>query len=168
MKILVAAFLPLLIALCMVFSLFPDTAFSATLDTPISSSTGVSLGMSSGKTAVNKVSSLVSTTTTAGQNILSYTVTTGKNLYLIAIEVEVYPTTISTTASSLGTVNFNVNGAVQNTWKFTNPSTGMPERMILPMAEPQFVPGGLAMTFTASPASTTSMTWTANFIGYEK
>lgn len=135
----------------------------------------VSLGNSQGKTLVAKTGSLRTTATTAGQVVLTYTVTTGKTLYLTggnAIAKSTVPMsafssgqnpggniwweTPSGTAISSYTVVFT-------TAYFTTPPMELPR-----LQEPAPIPSGTVLRAVVTAETTQPIQWIANFIGYEK
>lgn len=122
------------------------------------------------KTLVMKTGSLVSTSVTANQGILGYTVTAGKTFYLIYIDLQGRFTAPSGTSSVLGTVVFSIGGVNVYQASFVNPTTGDSgsQAVRLMFSEPLPVAAGVALLAAASPAAATSMTWIANFGGYER
>lgn len=129
----------------------------------------ISLGVATGKTAVMKTGQ--ATTAAATQaTVLTYTVTNGKTFYLEYFDLQGRLTTLSTTASILGTVIVQINGVTVYTASFVNPSTGDSgsQDKRLPLVEPIPIGSAVVISVLVTPASTTSMLWTANFGGYEK
>ncbi len=129
----------------------------------------VSLGVSSGKTNIMKTGSLTTTATTADQVVLTYTVTSGKTFYLEYFEIEARITTLSGTASILGTASLeNPSGTKGHTSTFTNQTTSEVKRIVIPLAEPIPIAAGTVIRVVCTPAAATSMLWIGNFGGYEK
>lgn len=151
---------------------FPATQnVSVTSDTPLTTGAGsVSLGTSTGKSAVLKTGQLTTTAVTANQVVLTYTVTAGKTLYLEYIDIQSRLTVVSATASVLGTVIIQIGGVTVYTATFVNPTTSDQgsQAVRIPITEPIPIAAGTVVAFLTTPAATTSMLWTANFGGYEK
>ncbi|MCJ7608162.1 hypothetical protein MUP00_00630 [Candidatus Bathyarchaeota archaeon] len=83
-----------------------------------------SLGNAFGKTNVLKTGNLVTTAITADQAILTYTVTSGKTLYLQYLDVTARLTTYATTATLFGAASLENPAATKliararsQTWK---------------------------------------------------
>ena len=122
------------------------------------------------KTAVLKTGQLVTTAVTAGQSILTYTVTASKTLYLEYIDIQARLTVVSATASILGTVLVSIAGVGVYTATFVNPTTSDAgsQSVRLMFSEPIPVAAGTAVLVATTPSAVTSMTWTANFGGFER
>jgi hypothetical protein len=125
-------------------------------------------GAWSGVNTVLKTAQLTTTAVTANQQILTYTVTTGFTLYLTYVDIQARLTTISATASILGTVIVQVNGVTVWTGTFTNPTTSQVDHKVVPLALPVPVLGTNIVTVLVTPNAATSMLWTANIGGFEK
>jgi hypothetical protein len=134
------------------------------------SSNGVSIGSTVNKTVVMKTGSLVTTAVTANQSILAYTVTAGKNLFIEYIDISGRLTAPSATASVLGTAIIQMAAVTVYASGFVNPTTSDAGSQTVRITFPEPVPlaAGLVLGFLVTPAAATSMTWTANFAGYEK
>lgn len=129
----------------------------------------VSLGNSTGKTNVLKTGALTTTATTADQVVLTYTVTAGKTLYLNAIMVQARLTTLSATASILGTWSLETpSGTKCISFDDLNATTSADVPFIVPFVEPIPIATGVVVRIVCTPAAATSMKWQANIIGYEK
>lgn len=128
----------------------------------------VDIGVSDGKSNVNKTGALTTTATTANQTVLTYTVTSGKTYFVEAIEIETRLTTLSATASILGTCSWTISGVAQNTFNFTNHTVEEVDRVVLSPAAPIGVASGTVVSVVCTPAATTSMLWQGNVMGYEK
>jgi len=127
----------------------------------------VTLGNSAGKTNVLKTGNLVTTATTADQVILTYTVTSGKTLYLLGFNVTGRLTTYATTATLFGTVSLeNPSGTKLNTAMVAHAGVIFP-----PYQEEFFEPipiaSGTVIRLVCTPAAATSFTWQGNLWGYE-
>lgn len=133
------------------------------LPTPVA----ITLGNSTGKTNIGKTGSLVSTATTADQVILTYTVTTGKTLYLLGWDVAVRLTTIGTTATTFGTASLeNPSGTKLNTRILAGPGVVSPPSQIT-LPEPWAISSATVIRIVCTPAAATSYTWQGNLWGYE-
>jgi len=122
----------------------------------------------SGRTPVLKTGTLVTTATTADQVILTYTVTAGKTLWLEYYGYDTRLTILSATASILGTASLEMpSGTKVFTSTETNPTTSQTGMRIVTFSEPIPVTAGTVIRVVCTPAANTSMTWIANFGGYE-
>ena len=123
----------------------------------------------SGRTPVLKTGTLVTTAITTDQVILTYTVTAGKTLWLQYIALDVRLTVISATASILGAISLeSPSGTKVFTATEVNPTTSETAMSSLSFAEPIPISAGTVIRWVTTPAATTSMTWIANFGGYEQ
>lgn len=122
------------------------------------------------KTSILKTGQLTTTAVTANQVVLTYTVTAGKTLYLQHADLQARLTTLSGTASILGTFIIQIAGVTVYTATFVNPTTSDAGSQVraVDVAEPIPLPAGTVIQFLTTPAAATSMLWTANFMGYEK
>ena len=130
----------------------------------------VSLWNSFGRSNVFQSASLVTTATTANQVVLSYTVTTGKILYLQYVSLQAGLTATSNSAAILGIMSVESNaGNKVITVAFTHPTTSQinPPAIYI-MSEPIIIPSGTVIRFVATPSVATSTWWIANFGGYER
>lgn len=122
-----------------------------------------------GVTPVMKTGTLVTTATTADQVILTYTVTAGKTFYFQYFRADVRLTATSATASILGTYSLeSPAGTKLYTATNTNPTTSATNMNGFTTASPIPFAAGTVIRVVCTPAATTSMTWIANFGGYEK
>jgi hypothetical protein len=135
---------------------------------PISGS--VSLGVTTGKTVVMKTGTLVTTATTADQVVLTYTVTAAKTFYVEYVEIQGAQTTpAGGTGIVLGTISLeNPSGTKVISARFIGGGGEQMGEITIPFAEPIPVSAGVVIRVVTTPAATTSMTWVANFGGYEK
>lgn len=130
------------------------------------SNAAVSLGNSTSKTNVMTPGSLVTTATTADQVALTYTVTSGKTLFLQSFETGATRTTFATTTVEFGTCSLeSPAGTKLWTQDLTGPGQAMAVRAF---AEPLVFASGTVVRIVCTPAATNSQTWLSNFIGYEK
>jgi hypothetical protein len=115
---------------------------------------------------VMKTGSLVTTTTTADQVVLTYTVTAGKTFYLTYLRVDTRLTTFATTATYFGMASLE---SPAGTKLITQMQAGAGITLIPPYIFVKAVPfaGGTVIRVVCTPSSTTSYTWQANFGGYE-
>jgi hypothetical protein len=126
----------------------------------------VSLGNSLGKTAAMQTNSLITTAVTADQVIKAYTVPAGKTFYLQYIDFFVRLTTFAATATYFGTAYLQQQGA-SNLYISPMAGTGVAVAH-LELTEPMPFAAGTVLRALTTPSATTSMTWNANFGGYEK
>ena len=129
----------------------------------------VSIGNTTGKTNVLKTASLVTTAVTADQVVLTYTVTAAKTFYLEYLGVSCGLTTAPVNYNTpvvFGTVSLETpSGTKDITWRFMGP------QMIwhnYEFVEPIPVAAGVVIRVVCTPGVTTSLTWNANFGGYER
>jgi hypothetical protein len=128
-----------------------------------------SLGTSAGKTNVLRTGTLVTTAVTADQVVLTCTVTAAKTFYLQYVHLMGRLTTLSATASILGTISLETpSGTKAITATLTNATISAPQTHSLMFAEPIAIAAGTVVRVVVTPAATTSMTWIANFGGYER
>lgn len=128
----------------------------------------ISLGNTAGKANVLKTGSLVTTAVTADQVVLTYTVTAGKTFYLEYLQVEVRQTTLpgNNNPVDLGAVSLETpSGTKVITHEAIHPSYYLPGYQF---SEPIPIAAGVVIRVVCTPASVTSITWRANFGGYEK
>lgn len=129
----------------------------------------VQLGSSTGKTNILKTGSITTTAVTADQVVLTYTVTGGKTFYVEYVCFNVRLTTLSATASILGTESLETpSGTKVYTDTYTNPTTSHIEPNCVYFGEPIAVAAAAVIRCVTTPAATTSMLWLCNFGGYEK
>lgn len=133
-------------------------------------SISASLGTAAGKTAVLKTGQLTTTAVTAGQVVLTYTVSAGKTLYLEYIDLQARLTVPAATASVLGAAIVQIGGVTVYNGTFVNPTTSDSgsQAIRLFFAEPIPIAAASVIAVQTTPAAVTSMLWTANFGGYEK
>jgi hypothetical protein len=123
------------------------------------------IGNTDGKTVVMKTGTLVTTAVTADQVILTYTVTAGKTFFVEYVIFDA-TTTVFSNNVLLGTESFeSPAGTKLITDRFTALSNS-PSSMHF--AEPIPFSSGTVVRVVCTPVSTTSMTWIANFGGYER
>lgn len=116
--------------------------------------------------------SVVTTSTSADQSIGSHTVTSGKKFKIQAIIIEVYFTTLSTTAAYLGTLKARWGtDVITGPFMASNTSSGALFGMIIIIPDEGLeVVGDGSKTLNAvcTPAVATSITWRVTIIGYER
>lgn len=128
----------------------------------------ISLGSTSGKTEVHKTF-FKNTAATAATILGSYTVTTGKTLYVYHADITGVLTTISATGSKIGdTTLVTPAGTAISSMTFYNASSSAPQMWTRDYAEPMAVPSGTVFMSSVTPAVATSLNWIFNFDGYEK
>jgi hypothetical protein len=131
------------------------------------SAPATSLGTTAGKTTVMKTGTLASSATTADQVVLTYTVTTGKTLYLQYVESAARLTTFAATATNFGDCSIeSPAGTKLHTMMVAH--TGAPIPMGHDFAEPIAIASAVVVRIVCTPSTTTSYTWRANLGGYEK
>lgn len=116
-------------------------------------------------TAVFKTGSLVTTTTTADQVVLTYTVTSGKTFYLQYVLMNGYRTSLPGNVNPirLGAMSLEVPSGTKviTIDRFHAPSNDSPFNFNLPISS------GTAIRVVVTPGASNSTTWRANFGGYE-
>jgi hypothetical protein len=124
----------------------------------------VSLGNTDAKTAEMLTGELTTTTVTANQVVLTYTVTAGKTFYLEYLSFSAEPSSFATNVA-LGIVSFQA-AAVS---MFTMPLeyTAVAAHAVT-FTEPIPFAAGTVLRVVTTPAATTSTMWFANFGGYER
>ncbi len=122
------------------------------------------------KTSVLKTGTLVTTAITAGQTIVTYTVSAGKNFYLDYLDIQGRLTAVSATASILGAVTLSIGGVPSHTSSFVNPTTSDAgsQAVRISFSEPIPISTGTVVSLTVTPNAVTSMTWIGNFGGFER
>ena len=109
---------------------------------------------------------LASTTATADQVILTYTVPAQKTFNLEYFTANVKLTTFAATATDFGVIKFKVNGVTLWSWMAAGPQGVMQAN---PYAEfPDELPyaAGDVITITASPTAVTPFSWEDNLGGW--
>jgi hypothetical protein len=135
---------------------------------PVSGTVTVQHGLT-GATNVMKTGTITTTATTADQVVLTYTVTSGKTLFLQYLVMYGRLTTLSATASILGAISLEApSGTKAITFDDVNPTTSELEFNPVGFSEPIPLAAGTVVRVVVTPAATTSMLWRANFGGYEK
>src|ERR1700682_609226 len=127
-----------------------------------------SLGTTVGKTNVLKTGTITTTTTTADQVVLTYTVTAGKTFYLEYITFAHRLSALSgnNNPTLLGTISLETpSGTKVHTYDAIHPNYIIPGPVI---GEPIPIAAGTVIRVVCTPAATASTIWRANFGGYEK
>lgn len=129
----------------------------------------VSLGNTTGKSNVLKTGTLVTTATTADQVVLTYTVTAAKTFYVEYLSIDCSLTAAPTNFNTpviFGTISMETpSGTKDITWRFMGPN---PQQDHITFSEPIPVAAGVVIRVVVTPGITTSLTWIANFGGYER
>jgi hypothetical protein len=130
----------------------------------------VSPGDQPGVALVMQSGTITTTSVTAGQIILTYTVPANFTLYLTYLKISGRLTTLSATASVLGTVSVQIGGVTVYQDTVVNPTTSDAggQRINLDLGLPIPITGGTVVSVIVTPVATTSMLWFANFGGYTK
>lgn len=116
---------------------------------------------------VYKSGTLASTAATANQVIVTYTVTTGKSLFLTAISANVRLTTAAATPAAFGTASFQVNGVSVVTFTAVA-GAGVAQIINLGPCQPLAFASGDVVQLVCTPSATTPFTWDGAFIGFEQ
>jgi hypothetical protein len=128
----------------------------------------ISLGVATGKTIVGKPGTLTTAAVTADQVVVTYTVTAAKTFYLQEWSWTARLTTMAATATNFGTISLETpSGTKIFTDNLASGAGATPPSANCP-SEPIAIAAGTVIRVVCTPASTTSMVWTANLIGYEK
>jgi hypothetical protein len=128
----------------------------------------VSLGVATGKTLVGKPGALTTAAVTADQVVVTYTVTAGKTLYLQEWSWSARLGTMAATATNFGTISLETPSGTKIFTDNLASGNGATSPTVSAPSEPLAIAGGAVIRIVVTPASTTSMVWTANLIGYEK
>jgi hypothetical protein len=122
------------------------------------------------KTLVMQTGTLTTTSTTAGQIILTYTAVANKYTYIEYLDLQARLTTLSATAQILGLVTVLIGGVNVYTATFVNPTTSSigSQAVRLSFSEPLPITAGTSIVIQVTPASATSMFWIANFGGFNR
>jgi hypothetical protein len=135
---------------------------------PVSGTVTVQHGLT-GATNVMKTGTITTTATTADQVVLTYTVTSGKTLFLQYLVMYGRLTVLSATATILGAISLETpSGTKVITFDDVNPTTSELEFNPVGFSEPIPLAAGTVVRVVVTPAAATSMLWRANFGGYEK
>jgi hypothetical protein len=120
-------------------------------------------------TNVLKTGSLVTTAVTVDQVVLTYTVTAGKTFYVKYIDMSGAQTTpAGGTSTILGTISMETPSGTKTITRRFIGGGGVPtDHVTIPFDDSIPVAGGVVIRVVVTPSSTTSMTWIANFGGYE-
>jgi hypothetical protein len=114
---------------------------------------------------VMKTGNLVTTSNSADQVILTYTVTAGKTFYLQYLKIDTRLTSFATTATNFGFASIE-NPAGSKL--LTQIQSGAGITLIPPYYFNDIpIPAGTVIRVVCTPAAATSYTWQANFGGYE-
>jgi hypothetical protein len=118
-------------------------------------------------TRVMLTGTLVTTATTADQVVLTYTVTSGKTLFLQYLTLSGYVTTAFTTGQAVGTISLeSPAGTKLITHNFVAQTVGAINKV-----EQAFngipIPAGTVIRVVTTPSAVASRTWVANFGGFE-
>lgn len=123
----------------------------------------------SGKLSVLKTGSKETSDTDANQVVFSYTVTSGKTLYLQYFSLQARRLNTSATASILGEASIELpSGTKVFTQTMTHPSDSITQiPAVVSFSEPVQVPSGTVIRIVASPATANNVLWIGNIGGYE-
>lgn len=116
--------------------------------------------------------SVITTSATADQAIGSYAPTSGKKFKVQAIIVEVYLTTLSTTAAYLGTLKLRWGTDVLvGPFMASNTVSGALFGIVVPIPDEGLEvlgDGSKTLNAVCTPAAVTSTVWKVTIIGYER
>jgi hypothetical protein len=129
----------------------------------------VTFDSAAGKASVLKTGTLVTTLTTVDQVVVTYTVTSGKTFFLEYINLEGSMTVpAGGTNIALGLISLeSPSGTKLVTKRCVGGGGVLPTDLSIPLSEPLPIFSGTVVRVVCTPVSTTSMTWVANFGGYE-
>lgn len=130
--------------------------------------TAASLGSTAGKTEIHKT--FFKNTTAASVSVLgTYTVTTGKTLYITHLDITGTLVAVSATGVKMGdvTIGTPVNTTISS-MTFYNPTTAAPQTWSKDFAEPMAIPSAAVFMSSVTPSAATATNWIFNFDGYEK
>jgi hypothetical protein len=154
--------------------LFGKNAGGTYVMVPTDTDTGLritgSLGTSLNKTTILKTGTLTTVATTVDQVVLTYTVTTGKTLYLQYVDLSAAQTVpAGGNAVVLGTISLETpSGTKVITRRMLGGGAGDISPFLMSFAEPLPIPSASVIRVVVTPAATNSFNWNANFGGYEK
>jgi len=163
LRIKAASTAPVVTDPALVVTLSPNAGLGTTA-TPMV----VSLGDTSTKAVVMKTGKLVTTTTTAGQVVLTYTVTALKTFYLEYLSILAVETLIPGNSNPVAMGEASLEspaGTALINGSFISPAD-VP--LVVPFSEPIPFAAGTVIRVVCTPAATTSASWYANFGGYER
>lgn len=128
----------------------------------------VSLGNASRKTAIMQTGTITTTAVTADQVIKSYTVTTNKTFYLQYISVQVFLSSPSATAGTMGKWSLETpSGTKDITFSAMNPTTSQIYQFWHEFSESIPVATGVVVRLVCTPSAVTSTVWEGSFGGFE-
>jgi hypothetical protein len=127
----------------------------------------VSLGNSLGKALAMKTGTLASSSVTADQVVVTYTVTAGKTLYVSYWDIGARLTTFAATATNFGDCSLESPAGTKLVTEM-NAGTGVTLPNAITFPEPIPIAAGVVIRVVCTPAATTAMTWRGNLGGYEK
>jgi len=115
---------------------------------------------------VLKTGTLASSSAAANQQILTYTVTSLKQMILYFIEINALLTTFAATATFFGTASIQINGVTVHTFNLAgNGIAQYPVEWFIDEGIP--LPAGTVITIVCTPSAVTPFTWEANLVGVE-
>jgi hypothetical protein len=117
-----------------------------------------------GKTNVLKTGTLVTTAVTVDQVILTYTVTAGKTFFVEYVTFEGTTTAFSNNVI-LGTISLETPSGTKVISARFNANASFDR--VIPFTEAIPISAGVVIRVVTTPAVTNSITWIANFGGYE-
>jgi hypothetical protein len=139
-----------------------------TLTVQSDGSTKVSLGNTAGKTNVFKDGTLVTTAVTADQVVLTYTVTTGKTLYLQYVVIAGYLTAQPGNSNPVDLGEMDLQSPAGTDIISFEQMHPKQSDVALSFGEPIPIASATVIRVVVTPVTATSVTWIANFGGYER
>lgn len=117
---------------------------------------------------VNTPWTLTTTSATANQQIGKYKPKHSR-FYINAIIIEVYLSTLSTTASLLGTISIlNNTDTFLGPFEASNTTSGALFGIVIPLGKDIFIDDTETISAVCTPTTTTSTVWVVTLIGYER
>jgi hypothetical protein len=156
-----------MISRCLLVIILLALPVAALPDQNLSGVAQSTLGNTQGKTVAMKTGALVTTATTADQVVLTYTVTTGKTLFIEYFDFNARLTTFAATATNFGDCSLE---SPAGTKLYTNmvAHSGAPLPAKLEFAEPIPIASATVVRLVCTPSAATSFTWRGNLGGYER
>jgi hypothetical protein len=116
---------------------------------------------------INTPWTLTTTSATANQQIGKYK-PLHHRFYINAVIIEVYLSTLSTTASLLGTISLlNNTDTMLGPFEASNTSSGALFGVVIPLGKDVFIDNTETISAVCTPTTTTSTVWVVTLVGYE-
>lgn len=127
----------------------------------------VSLGNPEGKTNIGLSGSVATSAVTADQVVKTYSVTSGKNLFLQYFDVAAKLGTYASTATDFGTCSLE-SPAGTKLYSVLVANGGAPLQQGRIFPEPLVISSGVVVRIVCTPAASTAFVYQANIGGYER